>query len=114
MWRCRGFYHTHTHTASTMSGLKMSAEGYKQGKVRACGQFIACHQGRGFSRVWAPRPRSHERTGQWCDRWRTCHIQRCCRSPSLSIPWGSEVRMKMIDKRLAGSVLSIVNKAEAC
>lgn len=68
------------------------------GVVLSCGQLIACHQGQAVSQVWAPCPRSHEHTGKWCDRWRICHIQQCCRSPSWSIPWGSDIGMKMISE----------------
>lgn len=53
------------------------------------GQVNACRQEQEVSPGRAPRPRSPEHTGKWCDRWRTCQIQRCCRSPSWSIPLGS-------------------------
>merc|ERR1719292_5489 len=44
------------------------------------------HRGQRASRGWAPFPRSHEHTGKSCGHWRTCRCQRCCKSPSWSIP----------------------------
>lgn len=78
-------------TVSAVKAPKVLVVWWKWGTFGACGH-ITCHRGQGVSQVWAPCPRSDERTGRWCDHWRTCHIRRCCGSLSWSIPWGSDVK----------------------